>query len=93
MFQGTGYVYNAMLRPFVSRHETDIETSLKEMRAKAWDVAVYYWHNSTELGKTRIFEIFWYLASQPSRARSEVPFFSFSFSKKTTKQKSKKTIW
>ncbi|PWA41504.1 TB2/DP1/HVA22-related protein [Artemisia annua] len=91
--KGTGYVYNAMLRPFVARHETDIETSLKEMRAKAWDVAVYYWHNSTELGQARIFEIFRYLASQPSRARSEVPFFSFSFSKKITKQKSKKTIW
>ncbi|PWA41503.1 TB2/DP1/HVA22-related protein [Artemisia annua] len=70
--KGTGYVYNAMLRPFVARHETDIETSLKEMRAKAWDVAVYYWHNSTELGQARIFEIFRYLASQPSRARSEV---------------------
>ncbi|KAI3826292.1 hypothetical protein L1987_00338 [Smallanthus sonchifolius] len=70
--KGTGYVYNAMLRPFVARHETDIERSLKEMRAKAWDVAIYYWHNSSELGQTRFFEIFQYLTSRPSRPRSEV---------------------
>nr|XP_043610852.1 putative HVA22-like protein g isoform X2 [Erigeron canadensis] len=70
--KGTGYVYNAMLRPFIARHETDIERSLREMRAKAWDVAIYYWHNSSELGQTRIFEIFRLLASNPSRPRSEV---------------------
>ncbi|KAK9058695.1 hypothetical protein SSX86_023537 [Deinandra increscens subsp. villosa] len=70
--KGTGYVYNAMLRPFVARHETDIERSLKEMRAKAWDVAIYYWHNSSELGQTRFFEILHYLTSKPSRPRSEV---------------------
>ncbi|KAI7727413.1 hypothetical protein M8C21_009519 [Ambrosia artemisiifolia] len=70
--KGTGYVYNAMLRPFIARHETDIERSLKELRAKAWDVAIYYWHNSSELGQTRFFEIIHYLTSKPSRSRSEV---------------------
>ncbi|KVH90611.1 TB2/DP1/HVA22-related protein [Cynara cardunculus var. scolymus] len=64
--KGTWYVYEAMLRPFVERHETDIERSLKELRAKAWDVAIYYWHNSTELGQTKFFEIFHYLVSRPS---------------------------
>ncbi|MFS7935876.1 hypothetical protein Hanom_Chr05g00408701 [Helianthus anomalus] len=75
---GTGYVYNAMLRLFVARHETDIERSLREMRAKAWNVAIYYWHNSSELGQTRFFEIIHYLTSKPSRPRSEVPFFPLS---------------
>nr|XP_043612703.1 putative HVA22-like protein g [Erigeron canadensis] len=65
--KGTWYVYEAMLRPFVERHETDIERSLKELRAKAWDVAIYYWQNSTELGQTKFFEIFQYLVSKPSR--------------------------
>lgn len=71
LFQGTWYVYEAMLRPFVERHETDIERSLKELRSKAWDVAIYYWHNSTELGQTKIFEIFQYLVDKPS-SRPEV---------------------
>ncbi|XP_071701116.1 putative HVA22-like protein g [Rutidosis leptorrhynchoides] len=65
--KGTWYVYEAMLRPFVERHETDIERSLKELRSKAWDVAIYYWQNSTELGQTKFFEIFQYLISKPSR--------------------------
>lgn len=51
----------------MENHETDIERSLKEMRAKAWDVAIYYWQNSTELGQTKFFEIFQYLVSTPSR--------------------------
>ncbi|KAL8204836.1 hypothetical protein R6Q57_010459 [Mikania cordata] len=91
--KGTEYVYNAMLRPCVARHETDIERSLKEMRAKAWNVAIYYWHKSSEIGQTRFFEIVHYLTSKPSRPRSVVPLFSFSFSKKNSKQKPNKMIW
>ncbi|KAL8263147.1 hypothetical protein R6Q59_024496 [Mikania micrantha] len=91
--KGTEYVYNAMLRPFVARHETHIERSLKEMRAKAWNVAIYYWHNSSEIGQTRFFEIVHYLTSKPSRPRSVVPLFSFSFSKKNSKQKPNKMKW
>ncbi|KAK9062432.1 hypothetical protein SSX86_019618 [Deinandra increscens subsp. villosa] len=64
--KGTGFVYDAMLRPFIVRHETDIETSLKQFRDRAWDVAIYYWQNSTELGQTKFFEIFQYLLSKPS---------------------------
>ncbi|KAJ0480658.1 hypothetical protein HanIR_Chr13g0634171 [Helianthus annuus] len=65
--KGTWYVYEAMLRPFIENHETDIERCLKEMRAKAWDVAIYYWQNSTELGQTKFFEIFHYIVSKPTR--------------------------
>lgn len=67
--KGTWYVYEAMLRPFVENHETDIERSLKALRSKAWDVAIYYWHNSTELGQTKFFEIIDYMVSKPSSTR------------------------
>lgn len=68
--QGTGFVYETMLRPFMVRHETDIETRLKQFRDRAWDVAIYYWQNSTELGQTKIFEIFQYLlSSKPSTTK------------------------
>ncbi|GJV24615.1 putative HVA22-like protein g [Tanacetum coccineum] len=67
--KGTGFVYDAMLRPFIIRHETDIEKSLKQFRDKAWDVAIYYWQNSTELGQTKFFEIFQYLISKPLVSR------------------------
>ncbi|XP_024979313.1 putative HVA22-like protein g [Cynara cardunculus var. scolymus] len=67
--KGTGFVYDAMLRPFIVRHETDIEKSLKAFRDRAWDVAIYYWQNSTELGQTKFFEIFHYLISKSSSSK------------------------
>ncbi|KAI7745702.1 hypothetical protein M8C21_026604 [Ambrosia artemisiifolia] len=67
--RGTGFVYDAMLRPFIVRHETDIETSLKRFRDRAWDVAIYYWQNSTELGQTKFFDILNYVLARPSPSR------------------------
>lgn len=74
--KGTGFIYESLLRPFVVNHETDIERTMKELRVKAWDLAIYYWQNSTELGQTKFFEIIQYLASRPSNISnrsSEVP--------------------
>lgn len=73
LFQGTGYVYETLLRPFVSKHETDIDKSLEEMRAKIWDLAIYYYYNCTELGQTKFFQVIEYLAGgKISRPSSEV---------------------
>lgn len=65
--KGTGYVYETLLRPFVTKHETDIDRSLQELRTRAWDLAIYYYHNCTELGQTKFFQVIDYLASQSGR--------------------------
>ncbi|KAK2965770.1 hypothetical protein RJ640_014113 [Escallonia rubra] len=65
--KGTGYIYEMLLRPYVANHETDIERSLYELRARAWDLAIYYWQNCTELGSTKFFEILQFLASRSGR--------------------------
>ncbi|KAM7505024.1 hypothetical protein LguiB_003928 [Lonicera macranthoides] len=65
--KGTGYIYETFLQPYMTKHETDIERSLLELRARAWDLAIYYWQNCTELGQTKFFEIFQYLASKPTK--------------------------
>lgn len=78
--QGTGYIYETFLQPYMTKHETDIERSLLELRARAWDLAIYYWQNCTELGQTKFFEIFQYLASKPtnnSGTSSKVTFVLF----------------
>ncbi|KAI3723291.1 hypothetical protein L2E82_34766 [Cichorium intybus] len=69
--KGTGFVYDTMLRPFIYRHETDIEKSLKQFKDRAWDVAIYYWQNSTELGQTKFFDILGYLISKPSPSTTQ----------------------
>ncbi|XP_051131402.1 putative HVA22-like protein g [Andrographis paniculata] len=64
---GTGYIYEALLQPYVSRHETDIDRSLIEFRERAWKLAIYYWQNCTELGSTKILQFFQFAASQSAK--------------------------
>lgn len=75
LIQGTGYIYETLLRPFVLKHETDIDKNLQELRLRTWDLAIYYYHNCTELGQTKFFQVIDYLASQSKKidkASSEV---------------------
>ncbi|KAL2503085.1 putative HVA22-like protein g [Forsythia ovata] len=65
--QGTGYVYDALLRPYVSKHETGIDRSLIEFRERAWNLAIYYWQNCTELGSTKILQFLEFVSTQSAR--------------------------
>ncbi|XP_068646665.1 putative HVA22-like protein g [Aristolochia californica] len=64
--RGTSYVYDAFLRPYVAKHETEIDRNLLELRARAGDMAVLYWQKVASYGQTRIFEILQYVAAQSS---------------------------
>nr|GMD86741.1 putative HVA22-like protein G [Ipomoea batatas] len=68
--KGTTYIYEALLRPFVAKHEGDIDRRFWEFRAKAWDLAIYYWHNCTELGQAKILDMVELMAS-PSRKATQ----------------------
>ncbi|GAV69334.1 TB2_DP1_HVA22 domain-containing protein [Cephalotus follicularis] len=65
--KGTGYIYETLLRPYVSKHETDIDRMILEFRARAWDFVIYYWQNCTKLGQTSFFQILQYFAAQSSK--------------------------
>ncbi|XP_047976137.1 putative HVA22-like protein g [Salvia hispanica] len=64
---GSGYIYDRLLRPYVSRHETDIDRSLIEFRERAWNLAIYYWHNCTELGSTKILQFLQFVSSRSTQ--------------------------
>ncbi|THG12072.1 hypothetical protein TEA_027164 [Camellia sinensis var. sinensis] len=49
---GTSYFYETFLRPYISKHETEIDRKLQELRARAWDLAIYYWQNGTKIGQS-----------------------------------------
>lgn len=70
--QGSGYVYDTLLRPYISKHELDIDRSLIEFRERAWNLAIYYWHNCTELGSTTILQFLQFVASQGGRSTQSV---------------------
>jgi len=67
--KGTSYVYDTILRPLVTKHETDIDKHLTELRLRAWDLAIYYYHNCTDLGQSAFFNVIQYVANQSTRLK------------------------
>ncbi|KAK8560461.1 hypothetical protein V6N13_082899 [Hibiscus sabdariffa] len=72
--RGTTYVYDSFFRPYVAKHENEIDRNLLELRTRAGDMAVLYWQRAASYGQTRIFEIMQYVSSQstprPHRAQN-----------------------
>ncbi|GMJ02712.1 hypothetical protein like AT5G42560 [Hibiscus trionum] len=62
--RGTTYVYDSFFRPYVAKHENEIDRNLLELRTRAGDMAVLYWQRAASYGQTRIFDILQYVASQ-----------------------------
>ncbi|CAL1394924.1 unnamed protein product [Linum trigynum] len=65
--KGTYFVYNNFLKPYVSKHETEIDRKLQEVKARVWDFAIYYWQNCTKLGQSTFFQVLEQLATQSGR--------------------------
>lgn len=64
MFQGTSYVYDSFFKPYVSKHEPEIDRNLMELRIRAGDMAYTYFQRAASYGQTRIFEILQFVAAQ-----------------------------
>ncbi|KAI3516944.1 hypothetical protein L1887_16113 [Cichorium endivia] len=62
--KGTGYVYDSFFRPYISKHEREIDRSLMELRTMAEDAVVSYWQRASNYIQTRTFDILQYVASQ-----------------------------
>lgn len=62
--QGTTYVYDSFFRPYISKHEPDIDRNLMELRTRVGDMFVLYWQRAASYVQTRIFDILQYVASQ-----------------------------
>lgn len=62
--QGTSYVYETFFRPYIERHESEIDRTLLELRTRAADFAVSYCQKAATYGQTRFFEVLQFIASQ-----------------------------
>lgn len=72
--RGTSYVYDSFFRPYLAKHENEIDRSLLELRTRAGDIALLYWQRAASYSQTRIFEIFQYIAAQSTaRPRAAQP--------------------
>ncbi|XP_073053634.1 putative HVA22-like protein g [Primulina eburnea] len=71
--KGTTYVYDSFFRPYVAKHETEIDRGLLELRTRAGDMALLYWQKAASYGQTRIFDVLQYIASQSSPPQRAQP--------------------
>ncbi|KAK9740367.1 hypothetical protein RND81_03G029900 [Saponaria officinalis] len=77
--KGTTYAYDSFFKPYVSKHETEIDRNLLELRTRAGDMAFMYCQKVVIYGQTRIFEILQYVAAQstprprPTQAEQQAP--------------------
>eukprot|EP00262_Sarcandra_glabra_P017135 TRINITY_DN577_c0_g1_i1.p1 TRINITY_DN577_c0_g1~~TRINITY_DN577_c0_g1_i1.p1 ORF type:complete len:272 (+),score=44.06 TRINITY_DN577_c0_g1_i1:208-1023(+) len=71
--KGTTYVYDTFFRPYVAKHETEIDRNLLELRTRAGDIAVLYGQKAANYAQTRVLEILQYVASQSSNSRPPRP--------------------
>ncbi|KAF5202244.1 Hva22-like protein i [Thalictrum thalictroides] len=62
--KGTTYVYDSFFRPYIAKHETEIDRNLLELKTRAGDMAILYWQRAATYGQTRVFEVLQYVASQ-----------------------------
>ncbi|KAK8504340.1 hypothetical protein V6N12_032842 [Hibiscus sabdariffa] len=62
--KGTGYVYDTLFRPFMARHETEVDRQIQEIKAKIWDLISKYCQHFAEMGQGKFFEMLQYLAIQ-----------------------------
>lgn len=63
-FQGTTYVYDSFFKPYVSKHENEIDRNLVELKTRAGDMAMIYLQKAINHGQTRFFEILQYVTEQ-----------------------------
>ncbi|CAI0435282.1 unnamed protein product [Linum tenue] len=62
--KGTTYVYDSFFRPYVAKHENEIDRNLLELRTRAGDMAILYWQRAASYGQTRVFDILQYVSAQ-----------------------------
>ncbi|CAA3009759.1 putative HVA22-like protein g [Olea europaea var. sylvestris] len=67
--KGAGYVYQTYLRPYVSKHEMDIDWGLQELRERAWNLATYHWQICLQLVSAKIPQFIQFMTSQSVRIK------------------------
>ncbi|KAJ4716707.1 HVA22-like protein [Melia azedarach] len=71
---GTDYVYNVIFRPYVAKHETEIDGNLLKLKIKAMEIGLLCWEEAAIYVQTRSFEILHYFSSHhPNESSMLVP--------------------
>lgn len=62
-------MYFTFLRPFVVKHESEIDRQLNELTTRAGDLAFFWWHRSSGYIQAQFYQLLAYVASQSNRTQ------------------------
>ncbi|KAJ0247765.1 HVA22-like protein h [Hirschfeldia incana] len=76
--RGTTYVYDSFFKPYVAKHENEIDRNIVELRTRAGDMAVIYCRKAVSYGQTRVTDILQFVALQstpkpPPKEKKQTP--------------------
>ncbi|XLU46896.1 putative HVA22-like protein g isoform X1 [Arachis ipaensis] len=71
--KGTTVIYETILKPIISRHESDIDRKILELKARAKDYIVFYWQIAAQYGSGAFVQALQYVASQSVRMTANPP--------------------
>ena len=71
--KGTKYVYDTFFKPYISKHEAEIDRTLSELKTRAGDSATLYISRVVSYGQTRAFEILQLVMSQSIQRPQPAP--------------------
>nr|XP_009420929.1 PREDICTED: putative HVA22-like protein g [Musa acuminata subsp. malaccensis]XP_018674946.1 PREDICTED: putative HVA22-like protein g [Musa acuminata subsp. malaccensis] len=55
--RGTTFVYGTFLRPYIAKHEIEIDRHLLEFRARFADIMLMYWQKASGYGRISFFDV------------------------------------
>ncbi|KAJ7978563.1 HVA22-like protein [Quillaja saponaria] len=68
--KGSTHVYNSFFRPYMMKHETEIDHSLWELRIKFKEIAMLFWQKALNYSQRGVFDILHYVSNSQSASRS-----------------------
>ncbi|KAL0432354.1 UNVERIFIED_CONTAM: HVA22-like protein i [Sesamum latifolium] len=68
--KGTTYIYDSFFKPYVSKHENEIDRNLLELRTRAGDIAVLYWQKGASYAQLEFMTFCSTQVQKPTAARS-----------------------
>ncbi|XP_073394958.1 uncharacterized protein [Physcomitrium patens] len=66
---GTTCLYSKLLKPFVAKHESEIDHNLNELKTRAGEIALVWWQKWSIHVQARFHELLQFLARQSDRAQ------------------------
>lgn len=71
--KGSTYMYDTLVQPYVSRHETNIDRGIAELKERTWNFILSYWYNCADMSSKKVIQCLQLLMTQLMNAALSRP--------------------